>query len=827
MRQVQQKQTLQGSYPAMWTDAIQELIRGPKTFPHVLARDVIPLTYRGDRLPTTTVERVSGLFLLRLALASATDYPQRLMFFLPNATKDLAQYLAVVLLLGDFAHRFGPQYGFPIPAEEAGPLVKGDVLVLTQHVTDTVQMLREVAVGQVQLADRWKIESFSKYSVPTGEEPRVYVANPGWVRSTLLPQTFGALVVDASHPRTVAHLPTILSGSLRGVVTQAVIAPPLDERHTRELAQSGPLSVWLWDPAAQQGVEAALQGRDHAPTPEPPERVVRLCEDGELDAALETIHGLLSSAVRHGNGPPPRALFESWAIYHRMRQMALPVNEVEEARRRANRVLTLKQRLRSLQDDQEPKGSPYIEVRWGELLDNLHAAYELLQRRREPAKFWALASLISECLASGEEGTIRVVMPTEHEATLLTSLFNDLLDGWTPALQDGRIRVTTVREEPRLIAAGSRERTILLGFRTSESRYLDLYPEMPVDLIAYPYEGVVDAGLQERLYHPAEALQSEECREEILKVLGVERQQAAHTAAMVSPRPRTVYVHTDGGPVPAAPLRLPREAGSLDMDRLLGSNHIGNWTDEIVIPESGGATQEDQRDGFHPSSMVEVVFIEGHRAVYPGWHVVDVYYPATDVLERRMAQEIRPGMIVVSLVDDLYEDLHDRLLEVVRERSDIRTTVALELWQRAKIAALRRCAGSRRELHSQLTRRGIRVDYGAVVTWFRSGEQEILAPLDFEDFRLLAEFSGLYRATEQIRYTFQCVQAERQLRRTSGRILHGLLRRIGTGSHYEAAVQGAKAMGTGVDQVVSAVELREVESVRRGCDSSPGDMNEV
>ena len=68
---------------------------------------------------------------------------------------------------------------------------------------------------------------------------------------------------------------------------------------------------------------------------------------------------------------------------------------------------------------------------------------------------------------------------------MLAALLGQLVGGWSDALQEGAITITTAREEPRLVAEGCSQATVLLGFRTSDTRYLDVYPGVNVHLVSY------------------------------------------------------------------------------------------------------------------------------------------------------------------------------------------------------------------------------------------------------------------------------------------------------------------------------------------------------
>jgi hypothetical protein len=170
---------------------------------------------------------------------------------------------------------------------------------------------------------------------------------------------------------------------------------------------------------------------------------------------------------------------------------------------------------------------------------------------------------------------------------------------------------------------------------------------------------------------------------------------------------------------------------------------------------------------------------------------------------------------MIVLVDDPYEELFHRLLEAIREQRDLRASMALELWKRAKQAALIRHGGVRRKLHQALSQKGISVDYQAAVGWYAGGEDEVIAPQKQEDFAILAAASGIYTDRALITATFRCIESERMTRRQCGRTLTRLLTQIAAGSQFDVALSSAKVLGTPVEHVATAVVLREVESVHR------------
>ncbi|QIN85436.1 hypothetical protein GBA63_22305 (plasmid) [Rubrobacter tropicus] len=824
----------------MWVEDLALLGEG-ETLAAAMLKDEIPLRENGARLVSTVVERVSGVFCARLPVRSR-GVGKRLIVVAPGATQSLGRYLAVSLLLADLVHREGSR----VAEGERGPLVRGDLLLVTQRIRRCAELLRALRVGSLALSDYWQMEVLSKYSPsPRGTRPRVYVANPGWKPPSGGTRAFGCVIIDATHPRTAAHLEELLEHpTVRSARAQVVIVPPWEEGRLAALreAEGTDHGCWAWDPAAVSAVAGRLSAESEpveggSVPAEPPERTIHVWEDEPVNEALLRAHEVLAGAVRVGGvGAWVPALREGWSIYHRLRQLAVPLIQAEEQRRLTYGTVTLARRLALLEEDRPTAAGrlgAYLDVSWPVLIRALKDAYDLLIRRSEPVKFWAAASLIEGHLEGRVRGSygglLRVVAPTEHEGNLLASLLGEVVDGWSEALQDGLVSLSTARGEPRLIAEGERAETVLLGYRTGENRYLDVYPGVPVHVLAYPYEAVIDAANQGRAHAPIERLQDDGVRSAMLREMappsGREPARPAGSNgrttlrdAPFSPRARIVRRAEGGGKTRLVRPAEPDAVEALDLGDL--STDQFSWADETVVgvPSRSASPGEPRTPD---ARLVEVLDEEGERVVYGERHLVDVYYPATERFDRTAANDLRPGMLVVALVDDRYDDLFQRLVEAMRDERGLEVPLILDLWRRAKQAALAKHGGNRRRLYRELAGRGLSVNYEAVAGYYASGANEALAPDRYEDFELLARASAMYADTGGMRLAFAGIQAERRARRRWGRRLHGVLRRLAGGANYEAALESADALGTPVEEVVAAVSLREVRAVRRLDDGPP------
>lgn len=796
-----------------WLDTFRALKQG-ETFESRLFRDDLPLVANGQTLSPSVIERVSGVLASYLPKSLSKGQKRRLIFVLPNATQSLGRFLAVSLLLADFVKRQGGD----------GAILGGDLLLVTQQIRNCVNLLRDVGVRhrsqKLAITDFWPIEVLSQYSPPADSKPRVFVANPGW--SSILGErsTFGSVVIDVSHPRTSDHLESLLKQpTVASAPIQILVIPPWERERIDALAEKDRQSdlIWAWDPAAVEAIEELFAQKAIPKQGKLAERFVWLSDDPEVEDYLVEIHSLLVGAMKAGSGHVPGEVLGAWGTYHKLRQLAVPLVALEEERRDAYQTLTIQERIQGLEDEPpEAKGAAgaYLDTFWPRVISSFKVLYDALLRRKEPSKFYTLASVVEKFLENRTEtDTLRLVAPTTHEGNMIATLLGEIVQGWPEALQSGIASVATVKEEPRLIAEGDVQQTVLLGFRTSTARYLDVYPGVPIHLVAYPYEAEIDDKIQQRIHASIENLQENAPRTILLTQLLLPADPSQQNLSSPDhsgfPKSKRAETHRRFEVQPRLQRRrfLDDEAVEpLNLVSMIGQN----WFEEIDL-----SAFTSGEHGRRTLEYCEIVDTTGTRFRYPLGRLIDVFRPAIEQKERIAAGDLEPGMLMVVLVDDPYEDIFQRMLEAIREQRDLGAQMALALWGHAKPAALTKYGGNRRQLHRFLEANGISVDYAAVVGWYRSGEDEIIAPLRREDFDILARASGLYAEPARIEATFNCIQHERVARRTCGRKLSGLLTHLAAGKHYEIALQSADAIGSALEQVAAAVSLREVESVRR------------
>ncbi len=796
-----------------WLDVFRFVKENEGSFESVLLSGTVQLVANSQQLQPSLIERASGVLASKLSSRLATGEKNRLIFVLPNATQALGRFVAVSLLLADFVKQKVGQ----------NAVIGGDLLLVTQQIRNCVSLLRDIGgrhrSEKIAITEFWPIEVLSQYAPSADSKPRVFVANPGW-SSVLGERTaFGTVVIDASHPRTSNHLETLLKQpSIASAPVQILVIPPWENDRIQKLSEPNRPSdlVWAWDPGAVEAI-AELLGEISLPRPKPPDRVLWLSSDSEVEDRLIELHALLVGAMKAGKGFVPAGVLGAWGTYHRLRQLAVPLILLEEERREAYQTLTIQARIRTLEDDPpEARGAigTYLETNWPRVISAFKDLYEILLHRREPSKFYTLASILEEFLESRTSSdTLRIVAPTAHESNLIVTLMGDIVDTWANALQTGAVSLTTVKEEPRLVAEGSVQQTILLGFRTSETRYLDVYPGIPVHVVAYPYEAEVDDKIQHRIHASIERLQENEPRTILLKQLNLEttsRSQTDPPAGLSIPKSKRPEIRQRFEVLPRPEKRrfLDDEVVEpLNLQTMIGPS----WFEEINVSQAGQTAGTRVR---HDVEYCEILDTLGNYYRFPVERFVDVFREATQKKERVPAKKLEPGMVMVVLVDDPYEEIFQRLLEAIHEQQDIRERMALALWQHAKAALLTQYGGNRMKLCRLLQTNGLSVDYGAVVGWYQTGEDERIAPLRGQDFEIVARASGLYPDPTQIEATFNCIQRERISRRKWGRRLGRLLFHIAAGQHYEAALESADAIGSALEEIAAAVTLREIDSVQ-------------
>lgn len=743
-------------------------------------------------------ERVNGAIAVRAALRLFAG-EQSLLFAVPEATASTARHIVAALLIGDHAHANGQG---KLPQSEVRRLLRGDIVLVTQAISNSKARLEELPIGRGQrLGDIWEVATLSRYTAAKSAKPRVFLANPGWLEKTMDGRQFGAVVIDASHPSTFARLPELMRAASGGTSLRVAVSPPPTEDALATCGYPTKLQVWMWDPQAKGDAETIITAADHKPHAIP-DRFLWICDsDAEAAQALAEVYKWLVAAARAAEGRGYPGLQQCWGIYNRLRQVAVPLAQLEQVAA-STWAGNLRQRIGEL-ESVCGHGTVAWDTTWPQLVAALMAAYDTFLRREETAKFWAVASNLEEFLASPAPH-LRVVVGSDAEVPLLVATLKSVIDGFSEALASGRLEFVTSSKEARLIAEGNVCPTILMAPRTSGYRYLDVFPSERVDELLYPHEVNIERSSQARLYAAWAPRLTDETRVQFLVPFGFQpmRSSRPRTAA---PPPTIVVMNSNRHPVSL--ITIAAVSGEIDIDALVGvsGTDIFDGQAPTVNASAVGA-----------GTATEVRFTNGERRQFSGAQKVDVYFSETSSIQRHNARDIRRGWQLIMFVDGQYDGLFQRLADAVSSRLPANQRVALELWRTAKEHLIRQFK-SKQELYDRLVSKGLTSSYGTFISWVRvgDGDDDVIAPQQFDEFKVLASEIETYASSNaMMESAFKAVQNERGRNRAMGRTLRKFLRAVVSGDGYEEALAGARSLDAAVADVFAAVEVLEVDLVR-------------
>lgn len=771
----------------MWDGAIQS--SSQRVTDALLHRAVLPQ----DAL---AFEKVTGAIAVRAALRLFAG-EQSLLFAVPEATASTARHIVAALLIGDHAHANAQG---ALPEVEVRHLLRGDIVLVTQAISNGKARLEELQIGMGQrLADLWDVATLSRYTSAKSAKPRVFLANPGWLEKAMGGRRFGSVVIDASHPSTFSRLPELMRAASGCTSLRIAISPPPPEDVLAACGHPSKLQVWMWDPQAKRDAETVVEATDQQPHATG-DRFLWVC-DSDVEAAqtLAEVYRWLTIAARAAEGRGYPGLRQCWGIYNRLRQVAVPLAQLEQVAA-TTWAGNLRQRIGEL-DSVSGHGNVAWDTTWPQLVFALKATYDTLLRREETAKFWAIASNLEAFLASPTPH-LRVVVGSEAEVTLLVPALESVVDGFSEALATGRVEFVTGGKEAKLVAEGDVCPTVLMAPRTNGHRYLDVFPSARVDELLYPHEVDVERSSQARLHAAWAHRVKDETRVQFLAPFGFRPMSSSRPRAAARP-PAIVVRKSNGHPVSL--VTAAEVSGEIDIDALTGVSGIDlfDGQEPTVYASTGGA-----------GAATEVRFTNGERRQFYGTQKVDVYLSETSSIQRHFAGDIRPGWQVITFVDDQYDGLFQRLADVVNSRLPPSQRVALELWRTAKEHLVARF-DSKRELYDRLVSKGLTSSYGTFISWVSDGDEDVIAPQQFDEFKVLAgEIETYANSKVMMDSAFKAVQHERGRNRALGRTLRKFLRAVVSGDGYEDALAGARSFDAAIADVFAAVEVLEVDSVR-------------
>lgn len=766
----------------MWLNALKSLREQTSTLEgRLLAGHV---AFRGSAAGSADDALANADAVLAL-FARKANSPAELALVHPEATPAKARQILLAIAFAELEHNTRH-------ANQAGP---AGLLFITQQIVDARAHFAAVRVGSASIANVFNILSLP--ITPARHWKNLLVANPGRALQggpTL--RGLRAIVIDASHPRTLQHLPALLAHPDLSRIPLRIVVGPL---HNTLLDGAGRRMTWLWDMPAMDRVHRLLKPNVF-PAPSWGPRNYWLTAATELDDKFGEAEKLLSEATRLGGSSTPPEIIEAWRALSTARALTVPLEQAERAWRNSRLGVRLKDRIDALKRAVPVASGElrhFLAMHWANLIAALGAAYDLLAAAGVPPKFFTLIDALDE-FAERRDVPIRIVTLTESEAPLLASRLVELDQDLAGAIDSGTVTVISQGEDAKCVAEGNVRITLLTSVRSSRYRYLDLFNSREMHVVAYPTEGVRDRQRLERTYgrwqHLANGHRSKVAVQ--LKLTTLTRPESGW-------QPPTVTIHESTG---LPPLTKAMELSDAALDT--GWTAVDDTPTETPTRVISAAIPP-------PHGAVLVELLDGGKIAFPTRSQVDIYRPETEKLVRVPVRQVAAGEFLVMLLDDECDSLFERMCEISNRRRPTLNTVHLERWRVAKSRVYHRYSGLPALIYHKLDGK-ISVSQQALSGWFgteRDDEGECLAPREEADFNHIAGLSEMYRDEQDMHATFKSIHEERVNRRKLGRQLRSALKSLSRGHHFEQALRTAEALNSDVEEVMHALELREVAKV--------------
>jgi hypothetical protein len=758
-----------------WTEEVHSLTAG-RTPRSVLLRWGFART---EEVPDL-YGRVSSFFLEQFALETAvTGAPHSVGFIVPSGGKELAKHLSLALLVADFAHRKGNSddglnHG----------LVEGDVLLVSQKTYQAERLISNYQVGDVSLSDYWNVTR-GEPEQGDDERPRLSVVNPGWIQShDEIPDSFYAVIFDGANPRALPHLERTIEKA--NAPLRALVSPALGKYRLDRLKDLG-IDLWLWDEESKHTAAEALDQSEWSfPSPSPQVKISPVGNEN-VDFYLEYAHRHLMNMI----GEEHSSLSHLWILYNYLRRLTVPILELDKKRRNLFRTRPLSQQLEDLPS--AVSGSAILETNWPEVTGALQSAYEELKQYTRPPKQEALVERVQAYLE--EDATpVRIVLPTKHESELLVAQIEEQIEGLAPAIQSGEVQFVTESRRENLPNDGV---DVVPGYRTGRFRHLSAIPGSTINVLAYPHEVEITRRVLDSLEKGLETVSKNESRSSFLKSIGLAPGGSTRVDPAISIRIE-VSGEVQGEGQQA---RIDDHEQEYALDDIIPDLSISHSDTTDAAPGSGDETRTE-------TAEVTVYFEDGSLRNYSQGRMVSVWYE--EDIQRVRTENLMVGQRVIVFVDEAYSDLYERFLETISQRRSTDHETALQTWRYLKQEALSGHA-SVQELYRVLDRKGLSVGDNAVRSWYDTGPNRTIAPIDREDFALLARHAKPDLSNEAIDTLYGFIKSERQTRRNAGRWLKKLLRNAASAQSVPS-IDGIEADMT---ELYDAIDLRTIVEMEK------------
>jgi hypothetical protein len=202
---------------------------------------------------------------------------------------------------------------------------------------------------------------------------------------------------------------------------QIVVSSPLLKNELSDMGYPGKAKLWLWDPEAKKKVDEIISSRTASSLSHSPKRSIWVCKDSDLDDILAKVHDLLAGC-RSLTENPSHSVREAWSIYHRLRQFSVPLAQFEDSTFKVWGSMPLRKRLERLRTEWPDT------VPWNCAGPEYWRAGKSLRDHQESGlPFEVLCHCgAAQAHLTGRSGPLRIVVPTEHETSILNLNMNIL-----------------------------------------------------------------------------------------------------------------------------------------------------------------------------------------------------------------------------------------------------------------------------------------------------------------------------------------------------------------------------------------------------------------
>lgn len=723
----------------------------------------------------------------------------------PYVSARLAIAATAGVMISDFVFRL----------KESKPIMNGDLLLITRQIGIGVSELKQVNLDGQPMSDLWEITTAST-AQPNSRpgKPRLIVAapRPGFLAHPGI--KIDAVVVDATHPLTLARIKEILSDPIVSHAKQMIIITPLG--YDNEIFH-GDSPAWLWDFQAIQAVRQQWKTSLNTITvPEKWSRRYLVSNDDKTDNLLCIARKKLSLLSKHSGNTPILQLLQAWGIYNQLSSLSVRLAVYEEMAFRHNYARPIHEKIEHLKNDFPAieSGSESKNIwasEWRPLLESLSDAYQNLTGD-EPSKFWPIAFMVDRFISDNFPEPLLVVCSTHIEGNILIKTLASLNPKIFEFLHPDGLTIAT----PKMLAGFSKEnnpRILLSGPLSARWRYLNATISS-ADIIVYPHEIRTDTHVLETQITKILSSSSILNRHAFLSDLSLSSMKDIDKPLLLPNLDTRNYISFETFTDQAIPRRIPYVKREVDLDAL--SSPDWSWDAEdlaYVPPLQGNTLYANHYKIFSKATDVDgpkvVITLEGgEEIVVPYEQVFDVYRPITEELEEQFSEAIEPGDILILVQDSNYYRLFDRIVEALENHQNFALmSVWLKLWDIIKQELLSDCEDDISCLHRKLTQRGVQITEQAVRSWY-SG---IMAPRDENTIYLMLEISSNKSGSSNKAKIRDALGHVRGMRRAAGRRIRELIKQTAISKKPERL---AEAVDIALEDVMAACTTRRVQTVR-------------